>query len=90
MSLPYDIEIGDKLRKKLEKLEKKDKSVYNAIIKKILQIADNPHIGKPLHGKLKGKRRVHIGHFVLIYGIDEKERRVIFLDFTHHDEAYKQ
>jgi len=34
MSLPYDIEIGDKLRKKLEKLEKKDKSVYNAIIKK--------------------------------------------------------
>jgi mRNA-degrading endonuclease RelE of RelBE toxin-antitoxin system len=55
MSLPYDIEIGDKLRKKLEKLEKKDKSVYNAIIKKTLQIADNPYIGKPLHGKLKGK-----------------------------------
>ena len=52
MSLPYDIEIGDKLRKKLEKLEKKDKSVYNAIIKKTLQIADNPYIGKPLHGKL--------------------------------------
>jgi YafQ family addiction module toxin component len=89
MNLAYDIEIGDKLRKKLEKLEKKDKSVYNAIIKKTLQIADNPYIGKPLHGKLKGKSRVHIGHFVLIYGIDEKERRVIFLDFTHHDEAYK-
>ena len=90
MSPPYDIEIGDKLRKKLEKLEKKDKSVYNAIIKKALQIADNPYLSKPLHGKLKGKRRVHIGHFVLIYGINEKEHRVIFLDFTHHDEAYKQ
>jgi YafQ family addiction module toxin component len=89
MSLPYDIEIGDKLRKKLEKLKKRDKSVYNAIIKKTLQIADNPYLSKPLHGNLKGKRRVHIGHFVLIYGIDEKERRVFFLDFTHHDEAYK-
>jgi mRNA-degrading endonuclease RelE of RelBE toxin-antitoxin system len=32
---------------------------------------------------------MNIGHFVYIYGIDEKERRVIFLDFTHHDEAYK-
>ncbi|MGB3458303.1 MAG: type II toxin-antitoxin system mRNA interferase toxin, RelE/StbE family [Halobacteriota archaeon] len=89
MNLPYDIEIGDKLKKKLEKLEKKDKSIYNTIIKKILQVADNPYIGKPLHGKLKGKKRVHIGHFVLIYGIDDKERGVIFLDFTHHDEAYK-
>ena len=89
MSLPYDIEIGDKLRKKLEKLEKKDKSVYIAIIKKILQIADNPHIGKPLHGKLKGERRVHIGPFVLIYDVNEKEHKVIFLDFAHHDEAYK-
>jgi len=59
-------------------------------MKKILQVAENPYLGKPLHGKLKGKRRVHIGHFVLIYDREEKERRVIFLDFTHHDEAYKQ
>ncbi|MBA7512273.1 hypothetical protein ES705_04277 [subsurface metagenome] len=89
MSQPYDIEIGDKLRKELEKLEKKDKSVYNAIIKKMLRVAERPYPGKPLKGVLKGKRRVHIGPFVLIYGIDEKERKVIFLEFAHHDEAYK-
>ena len=29
-------------------------------------------------------------NFVMIYGIDEKDRTVIFLEFTHHDEAYKQ
>ena len=28
--------------------------------------------------------------YEFIYGIDEKEHKVIFLDFTHHDEAYKQ
>ena len=86
----YEYEIKDRLSKKLQKVAKKDRVLYEAIMKKILQIADNPYLSKPLHGKLKGKRRVHIGHFVLIYGIDEKERRVIFLDFTHHDEAYKQ
>jgi len=35
MSQPYDIELGDRLKKELEKLEKKDKSVYSAIIKKM-------------------------------------------------------
>ena len=85
----YEYEIKDRLSKKLQKVSNKDHVLYEAIMKKILQIADNPYVGKPLHGKLKGKRRVHTGHFVLIYGIDEKERRVIFLDFTHHDEAYK-
>ena len=86
----YEYEIKDRLSKKLQKVSKKDHVLYEAIMKKILQIADNPYLSKPLHGKLKGKRRVQIGHFVLIYGIDEKEHRVIFLDFTHHDEAYKQ
>ncbi|MFZ2071235.1 MAG: type II toxin-antitoxin system RelE/ParE family toxin [Halobacteriota archaeon] len=85
----YEYEIKDRLSKKLRKAAKKDRVLYEAIMKKILQVAENPYPGKPLHGKLTGKRRVHIGHFVLIYGIDEKERRVIFLDFTHHDEAYK-
>lgn len=52
-------------------------------------IAKNPEIGKPLRGRLKGKRRVHVGSFVLIYQIDEKNRRVTFLEFAHHDEAYR-
>ncbi|MGB7531602.1 MAG: type II toxin-antitoxin system RelE/ParE family toxin [Halobacteriota archaeon] len=85
----YEYEIKDRLSKKLQKVSKKDRVLYESIMKKILQIADNPYLSKPLHGKLKGKRRVQIGHFVLIYGIEGKERRVIFLDFTHHDEAYK-
>ena len=55
----------------------------------MVQITENPYLGKPLHDKLKGKRRVHIGSFVLIYDVNEKEHKVIFLDFAHHDEAYK-
>jgi mRNA-degrading endonuclease RelE of RelBE toxin-antitoxin system len=68
----YEYEIKDRLSKKLQKVSKRDRVLYESIMKKILQIADNPYIGKPLHGKLKGKRRVHIGHFVYIYGIDGK------------------
>ena len=33
----------------------------------MVQITENPYLGKPLRGILKGKRRVHTGHFVFIY-----------------------
>jgi addiction module RelE/StbE family toxin len=85
----YAYDIDEELVSKLKKLAKRDKSLYMAVEKKILRIAEDPYLGKTLSNVLKGKRRVHIGHFVLIYEIDERECKVIFLEFGHHDEVYK-
>lgn len=85
----YEYEVKERVAKKLRKLAKKDRFYYEILVKKILQIAENPFIGKPLRNVLKGKRRVHIDSFVLIYEILEKEHKVVFLDYTHHDKAYK-
>ena len=85
----YQYEIKDRLAKKLRKLAKKDRFNYNVLVRKILLIAENPHTGKPLRNVLKGKRQVHIDPFVLIYEILEQEHKVVFLDYTHHDDAYK-
>ena len=85
----YGQVLEDGVISKLRKLAKRDKELYAAVQKKILRIAENPYLGKPLHGLLKGKRRVHVGHFVLIYKIDEEEHNVIFLEFAHHDDVYK-
>lgn len=38
MSEPYDIEISDKLEKKISKLQRKDPQYYEAVVNKILQI----------------------------------------------------
>ncbi|NQT72261.1 MAG: type II toxin-antitoxin system RelE/ParE family toxin [Chloroflexi bacterium] len=38
---------------------------------------------------MKGKWRVHVGTFVLIYQIEETDKSIVFLEFEHHDEAYK-
>lgn len=89
MTEPYDIEIGDKLQRKLKKLQNKDTQYYNAIISKTVQIAEVPQFGKPLRGVLKGKRRVHVGPFVLIYKINENERVVTLIELEHHDDAYR-
>jgi YafQ family addiction module toxin component len=89
MQAPYDIEIGEKLQRKIKKLENKDSQYYNNTINKIIQIAETPQLGKPLRGVLKGKRRVHIGPLVLIYRVNENERVVTFIELAHHDDAYK-
>lgn len=89
MSEPYDIEISDKLEKKINKLQRKDTQYYEAVVNKILQISQNPQLGKPLRNILKGKRRCHVGPFIIIYEIDENEHSVTFIEFGPHDEVYK-
>lgn len=84
----YTIVFDEKLISQLKKLAKRDTNLYGAVKKKILQVAENPYLGKPLHRPLQGLRRVHVRHFVLIFRIHEKDRRVIFLSFSHHDDAY--
>lgn len=68
---------------------KLNKSLKEQVDKKIRKVCEFPEVGKPLRNVLKGKRRVHIGHFVLIYEIDEEVKKIIFLNFEHHDKAYK-
>ncbi len=85
----YTIQIETTLETKLERLRKKDNSLYQRIIHKIIEISRNPDLGKPLRNVLKGKRRVHVGSFVLFYLIDKKNETVTFIEFEHHDKAYR-
>jgi mRNA-degrading endonuclease RelE of RelBE toxin-antitoxin system len=87
--MPYAIQIETTLEIKLDKLKKKDSSLYQRVIHKIIEIGKNPELGKPLRNVLKGKRRIHVGSFVLFYLIDTKNQTVIFLEFEHHDKAYR-
>ncbi|MBU3926068.1 type II toxin-antitoxin system RelE/ParE family toxin [Patescibacteria group bacterium] len=90
MSKPFDTVFSGDFIKILKKLKKKDSVLYNRIKEKLVDIANNPYFGKPLGNVLKNRRRVHIGHFVLVYRINEEEREVRFLDFDHHDKVYKK
>ncbi|CAG0998274.1 Toxin ParE1 [Methanosarcinales archaeon] len=86
--MPYTIQIETALETTLDKLKKKDKSLYQRVIHRIIEISKNPGLGKPLRNVLKGKRRVHVGSFVLFYSVDKKNEIVTFLEFEHHDKAY--
>ncbi|MCK5344674.1 MAG: hypothetical protein KAR20_14770, partial [Candidatus Heimdallarchaeota archaeon] len=77
---------SEEITRKLSKLKKKNRKYYLIVLKKIDQILANPeHKYKDLHYNMKGIKRVHIGHFVLVFVIDHIRKTISFEDFDHHD-----
>ena len=86
----YDIKPN--LKKILDKLSKKDKSIYKQILNKIEEIIKSETIEhyKNLKYDLKDCKRVHIGHFVLVFSFERSKNLVSFEDFDHHNNIYKR
>ncbi|MDO8516776.1 MAG: type II toxin-antitoxin system RelE/ParE family toxin [Nanoarchaeota archaeon] len=76
----------------LDKLQKKDKQLYENLFNKINEVLNNSDIEhyKNLKHDLKEYKRVQIGHFVLIFKYDKANDFIFFVDFDHHDNIYKK
>ena len=87
----YNFDVSENLEKILNKLSKKDKDLYNQILKKIGEVIHSENIEhyKSLRYNMKDSKRVHIGHFVLIFQYKKEESLILFDDFNHHDNIYK-
>jgi len=86
-----EFEIKPELDKKLIKLSKKDKTSYEAVMNKIQEILGSPDVDhyKHLRYDMKDSKRVHIGHFVLVFSYDKLKEFISFEDYDHHDNIYK-
>ena len=86
-----EFEIKPQLYKKLVKLSKKDRFSYEAIMKKIKEVLNSSDVEhyKNLRYDMKDSKRVHIGHFVLIFSYDPTKDFVSFEDYDHHDNIYR-
>lgn len=87
----YSHEIQPYLRGILHKLSKKNKPLYEQVMKKIQEVISSADVEryKNLRHDMKDKKRVHIGHFVLVFKFIKEENKIIFVDFDHHDKIYK-
>lgn len=85
----YEFEIKPILERKIIKIFKKDKLMYEKILKKIEEIINSESINhyKNLRHDMKDSKRVHINHFVLVFSY--KNNKIHFEDFDHHDNIYK-
>ncbi len=87
----YNFDVSENLEKILNKLSKKDKDLYNQILKKIDEVIHSEDVEhyKNLRYNMKDSKRVHIVHFVLIFQYKKEENLILFDDFDHHDNIYK-
>ena len=88
----HKFKISENLQGILRKLSKKDKQAYDRILAKIDEVVSSCDIEhyKNLKYNMKDSKRVHIGHFVLIFQFDKKNDEINFDDFDHHDSIYKK
>ncbi|MFH1889393.1 MAG: addiction module toxin RelE [Nanoarchaeota archaeon] len=84
-----DYEIHPALDKILHILSKKDRNQLDKILKKIDEIIRSEKINhyKNLRKPLQDYKRVHIGHFVLLFNL--RENKIVFRYYDHHDKVYK-
>jgi mRNA-degrading endonuclease RelE of RelBE toxin-antitoxin system len=87
----YSYQISEKLQAIMLKLSRKDKPLYEQLLRKIEEIINCYDIDhyKNLRYNLKDSKRVHLGHFVLILQYNKQTNEIRFDDFNHHDIIYK-
>ncbi|MBU2560806.1 MAG: type II toxin-antitoxin system mRNA interferase toxin, RelE/StbE family [Nanoarchaeota archaeon] len=87
-----EFEIKPDLQKTLVKLFKKDRNTYEAVMNKISEVVESsdPEHYKNLKYNFKELKRVHIGHFVLVFNYDKEKDLLTFMDYDHHDNIYKR
>ena len=84
--------IEERLQKALEKIQKKDRVLYQALQRKVEEILTCPDVNhyKNLRKPLQHLKRVHVlGPFVLTFRYLVDEDKVIFYDLDHHDNIYQ-
>ena len=86
----YKWKVSEELQDKLKKLSRKDKALHEQVIKKIDEIINSSDVEhyKSLRHNMKDSKRVHIGHFVLIFQYIKENDTINFDDFDHHYKIY--
>lgn len=90
----FEFDISETLRKKLEKLSKKDKILAMNYKKKVLEIInqtnDSINTYKNLKSPLQNYKRIHLtDNYLLIFKVYNKKNIILFVDIIHRDKAYK-
>jgi len=89
----FDFDLSDSLRQMLTELERRDKSLAEAVKKKIREVVSRDlktiDFYKNLRKPLQESKRVHVGNFVLIFKVYKERNFILFQRFEHHDRAYR-
>jgi YafQ family addiction module toxin component len=87
-----NFQVSEHLKTIIKKLSKKDAPLHEQLLRKMEEIINASEIShyKNLRYHMKDSKRVHVGHFVLVFRHDPSKNEIIFDDFEHHDHVYNR
>ncbi len=77
-------------REALKNFKKVDPRYKGAVSKAIDKIRNDPEIGFPLKGKLKGYWKLRFSRYRIIYRIIKKQLIILVLSIKHRKDVYKR
>ena len=81
------IDLTKRATKDLDALGRSRPQLYGKVIAKIEALGNDPALGKPLVGPLKGLRSLGVGDYRIVY---EKEKdAIVVLTVNHRREVYR-
>lgn len=87
----YSMDVQPKFKKKVNRIKnKKERSnIWNKMEEVANTLETNPNHYKNLHKPLPEYKRVHVnGSFVILFVVDEINKKVTFHNYAHHDDIY--
>ncbi|MEJ2085618.1 MAG: type II toxin-antitoxin system RelE/ParE family toxin [Acidobacteriota bacterium] len=83
------VRLSTHARRFYKRLHRSDRRVFDRLDRSLDRIADQPEVGKPLVGPLKGHRSLRVGPLRIIYRLDDKTGDVWVLEIGPRGGAYR-
>lgn len=91
--MPFSFDLTDKLRKKVDKLARKDQVLAIIFKRKVQEVISRDVVTIDAYKNLRSPqneyKRIHLtDSFVLLFIVDKQKKHIVFVDILHWDDAY--
>ena len=85
--MSYSVRIKRSATRELAQIARRDRE---RLVYAIDRLGEQPHVGYPLKGDLRGLRRIRVGDYRVVYEVLEHELVVLVVRIAHRREAYRR
>ena len=89
MPFAYDLFLTNQAKKELSKIKRGNPKAAREISEALEALKYDPHGGKFLHGDLKGRRKLVLGNYRVIYEIIKQKLIIYVFRIAHRKEVYR-
>ena len=84
MKRKFRLEYTARFERRLKTLDIK---IQLTVLREIIELKENPFLGKPLNGSLKGTSSLRVGDYRVIYKVQSE--KILILTVGHRKQVYK-